>query len=95
VARRFVVPLLQQEAQRVIAAGRLKDDKSLLQELAQAHLGVTPGYRIVAEEGPAHHREYTVEVLLGEHVGGQGQGRNKQSAEQQAARLALEANGWI
>src|ERR1051326_6047244 len=76
VARRFVTPLLEQEAQRVIAAGRLKDDKSLLQELAQAHLGVTPGYRIVAEEGPAHHRQYTVEVLLGEQVAGQGQGRN-------------------
>lgn len=94
VARRFVLPLLEQEAQRVIAAGRLKDDKSVLQELAQAHLGVTPAYRIVAEEGPAHHRHYTVEVLLGSQVAGQGQGRNKQSAEQEAARLALEANGW-
>jgi ribonuclease-3 len=95
VARRFVLPLLEQEARRVIAAGRLKDDKSLLQELAQAHLGVTPSYRIVAEEGPAHHRQYTVEVLLGSQVAGQGRGRNKQHAEQEAARLALEASGWL
>jgi ribonuclease-3 len=95
VARRFVQPLLEQEAQRVIAAGRLKDDKSLLQELAQAHLGVTPGYRIVAEEGPSHRRHYTVEVLLGSQVAGQGQGQNKQSAEQQAARVALDASGWL
>jgi ribonuclease-3 len=95
VVRQFVLPLLEQEAQRVIAGGRLKDDKSLLQELAQAHLGVTPGYRIVAEDGPAHQRQYTVEVLLGEQVAGQGQGRNKQSAEQAAARIALEASGWL
>jgi ribonuclease-3 len=93
--RRFLLPLLEEEAQRVIGAGRLKDDKSLLQELAQAHLGITPSYRIVAEEGPAHHRRYTVEVLLGSQVAGQGQGRNKQSAEQEAARQALEASGWL
>lgn len=95
VARKFVLPLLEQEARRVIGAGRLKDDKSLLQELAQAHLGVTPGYRIVAEEGPSHRRLYTVEVLLGSQVAGQGQGHNKQSAEQQAARVALEVSGWL
>jgi ribonuclease III len=93
--RRFLLPLLEQEAQRVIAAGRLKDDKSLLQELAQEHLGITPSYRMVAEEGPAHHRQYTVEVLLGSQVAGQGRGRNKQSAEQEAARLALSASGWL
>jgi ribonuclease-3 len=93
--RGFVLPLLEQEAQRVIAAGRLKDDKSLLQELAQARLGITPGYRIVAEEGPAHRRHYTVEVLFGDQVAGQGRGRNKQSAEQEAARQALAASGWL
>ncbi len=94
-ARQFLLPLLEQEAQRVIAGGRLKDDKSLLQELAQEHLGITPSYRMVAEEGPAHNRQYTVEVLLGDQVAGQGQGRNKQIAEQEAARLALEASGWL
>jgi ribonuclease-3 len=93
--RRFLLPLLEEGARSVIGAGRLKDDKSLLQELAQAHLGITPSYRIVAEEGPAHHRRYTVEVLLGSQVAGQGQGHNKQSAEQEAARQALEASGWL
>ncbi len=93
--RQVLLPLLEEEAQRVIAAGRLKDDKSLLQELAQAHLGVTPSYRVVAEEGPAHHRRYTVEVLFGSNVAGQGEGSNKQDAEQKAAHLALEASGWL
>lgn len=93
--RLFLLPLLEQEGQRVISIGRLKDDKSLLQEMAQAHLSVTPNYRVVAEEGPAHNRQYTVEVVLGSEVVGRGQGRNKQRAEQEAARLALEASGWV
>ncbi len=93
--RPLLLPLLEQEGQRVISAGRLKDDKSLLQELAQAHLSVTPSYRVVAEEGPAHNRQYTVEVMLGSEVAGRGQGRNKQIAEQAAARLALEASDWV
>jgi ribonuclease-3 len=93
--RRFLVPLLEDEARRVISERRLKDAKSLLQELAQAQVGLTPTYRVVTEEGPSHQRLFTVEVLLGEQVAGRGQGRNKQLAEQEAARLALEASGWL
>lgn len=93
--RRLLLPLLAEEGQRVVSGGRFKDDKSLLQECAQAHLGVTPTYRVVAEEGPAHSRSYIVEVVLGAHAAGQGQGRNKQSAEQEAAHQALETNGWL
>jgi ribonuclease-3 len=95
VARQVLLPLLEPEARRVISGGRLKDDKSLLQELAQAHLGITPSYRMVAEEGPAHNRQYKVEALLGSEIAGRGQGRNKQQAEQEAARQALEASGWL
>lgn len=94
-ARRFLLPMLEAEAQRVVARRQFKDDKSLFQELAQAELGVTPTYRVVKEEGPSHHRLFSVEVLLGEQVAGRGQGRNKQSAEQEAARLALETSGWL
>ena len=72
-----------------------KDNKSRFQELAQAHEGITPSYRLVSQEGPSHNREFTVEVLLGEQVAGRGQGRNKQSAEQEAARGALISRGWI
>ena len=95
MARRFVQPLLEEEARPIVSGGHFKDNKTLLQELAQAHLGVTPTYRVIAEEGPAHSRSYTMEVVLGEHVAGRGQGRNKQSAEQEAALQALEASGWI
>jgi ribonuclease-3 len=94
-ARRFLLPMLEAEARRVVSQRQFKDDKSLFQELAQAEVGLTPTYRVVKEEGPSHHRLFSVEVLLGEQVAGRGQGRNKQSAEQEAARLALEASGWL
>jgi ribonuclease-3 len=45
----------------------------------------------VAERGPDHAKEFTVEVLIGDQVYGRGVGRSKQAAEREAARAALEA----
>ena len=91
----FLMPGLEPLAQNIVSKRLFKDQKSLFQEQAQAHVGITPTYRLVNQEGPSHNREFTVEVLLGEEVAGQGQGRNKQAAEQEAARAALLSRGWI
>jgi ribonuclease III len=93
--QRFLMPRLEPLAHYIVAKRLFKDHKSLFQELAQAHDGITPSYRLVSQEGPSHNREFTVEVLLGEQVAGRGQGRNKQAAEQEAARKALLGRGWI
>jgi ribonuclease-3 len=65
------------------------DPKTKLQERWQALSRLTPFYRIVATTGPAHAREFTVEVLAGERVLATGQGRNRKRAEQEAAAAAL------
>lgn len=65
------------------------DAKTELQERWQATARLTPRYRIVATTGPAHAREFTVEVLAGEQVLATGHGRNRKGAEQEAAALAL------
>jgi ribonuclease III len=91
----FLLPHLEPLAQTIVEKRLFKDNKSLFQELAQAHDGITPSYRLVSQEGPSHNREFTIEVLLGELVAGSGQGRNKQTAEQEAARSALLNRGWI
>jgi ribonuclease III len=91
----FLLPRLTPLAQTIISKRLFKDNKSLFQELAQAHDGITPSYRLLSQEGPSHNREFTVEVMLGDKIAGQGQGRNKQTAEQEAARVALESRGWI
>lgn len=93
--QRFLLPRLEPLAQNIVSKRSFKDPKSLFQELAQAHVGITPSYRLVSQEGPSHNREFTVEVLLGEQVAGRGLGRNKQAAEQEAARAALLSRGWI
>jgi ribonuclease-3 len=83
---RFVLPELQ-----AIRQGRFdKDAKSKLQELSQGALHLKPTYRIVAQVGPDHAREYVVEAQIGERVLGEGRGLTKQNAEQQAAKVALE-----
>lgn len=94
-AQNFVVPKLSPIAHNIVEKRLFKDNKSRFQELAQAHDGITPAYRLVSQEGPSHNREFTVEVLLGDTVAGRGQGRNKQTAEQEAARGAMLNRGWI
>jgi ribonuclease-3 len=67
------------------------DFKSALQEWLQSKDRGLPEYRLVAEQGPAHRRTFDVDVLVGGEVLGRGSGRSKKSAEQKAARAALEA----
>jgi ribonuclease-3 len=68
-----------------------RDAKSRAQEWAQAHLGGTPSYRLVATQGPDHDREFTVALELHEAEVATGVGRSKIDAEQTAARAALDA----
>ncbi|MEA3460198.1 MAG: putative dsRNA-binding protein [Chloroflexota bacterium] len=43
----------------------------------------------MAEKGPDHAKEFTVEVLIGDEVYGRGVGHSKQAAEEEAARKAM------
>jgi ribonuclease-3 len=66
------------------------DFKSTLQERL-ARDGATVSYEVVAEHGPPHERTFDVEARAGERVIGTGSGRSKKSAEQEAARTAMDA----
>lgn len=91
----YLLPRIRPLAEQIVEKRLFKDDKSRFQELAQAHDGITPVYRLAGQEGPSHDQEFTVEVLVGEQVAGVGQGRNKQTAEQAAASEALRRRGWV
>ena len=68
------------------------DYKTELQE-ALARRGQQVSYSVVEVEGPPHERNFTCAALIdGEQVG-LGTGRSKKSAEQEAARQALESLG--
>jgi ribonuclease-3 len=88
-ARRLVLNTLKPEERLKGPEAIGKDYKSRLQEVAQAQRQTTPVYRTVAEEGPDHEKQFTVEVLVGGQVMGRGIGHSKQDAEQRAAQLAL------
>lgn len=68
----------------------LKDAKSRLQEKVQAEGLPTPKYKVIEESGPDHAKEFMVEVSIDGQVWGQGKGRNKAEAQQEAAASALK-----
>ncbi len=94
-AQKFLLPRLKPMAYHIVKKRLFKDHKSRFQELAQEHSSITPAYRLVSQEGPSHDRDFVVEAMLGNEVAGRGQGRNKQTAEQEAALAALRKRGWI
>ncbi len=89
-AREFILRFLPAEAERVYALRLDRDAKSMLQELSQSQLQLTPQYRLLQARGPDHAKEFTVAVVLNDREYGRGTGRSKQLAEQEAARVALE-----
>ncbi len=65
------------------------DFKSTLQERL-ATRGDVVEYEVTAELGPPHERTFEVLAIVNGEQIGQGSGRSKKAAEQEAARLALE-----
>jgi ribonuclease III len=63
--------------------------KSQLLEYTQANKLDSPTYTVIKEEGPQHNRIFTIKVEIGSQEFGKGRGRNKKSAEQNAAAAAL------
>ena len=90
-ACRFVVNALQPDLDEICRLGRAVDNpKSLLQELVQGMGRPTPRYEQVSVEGPDHQPVFTVQVLVGDEVLGQGAGSRKTDAERAAAQVALD-----
>ena len=66
----------------------LGDYKSKLQELVQTDKKSLE-YILIDEKGPAHQKEFTVEVVIDGIVYGKGIGKSKKEAEQKAALDAI------
>ena len=89
--KRFVLTIYSGLLSELSLENLTKDPKTELQEYLQARQQSLPLYKIIAEEGEAHSREFTVECqvsLLNETV--IARGKNKRSAEQSVARLILD-----
>jgi len=74
----------------ILKEGSWRDPKSHLQEVMQRADNVTPRYVVVDEVGPDHDKVFTLGVYSGAKLVGKGTGPSKQSAQQEAAKTALE-----
>jgi ribonuclease-3 len=92
-ARAFIVrefgPLLAGVRQQ--GAPGQQDYKSTLQELLQARNSSLPEYRLIGTLGPDHRKQFHVQVVVDGEPLAESTAASKKEAEQEAARLALDA----
>lgn len=86
----FITPSLLDLLDHIIEHNLHIDARSELQERIQAHMSITPRYRVAGADGPDHAREFRVEVTIGDSIIGTGIGSSKRAAAQQAASAALQ-----
>lgn len=93
-AKEFILTHIASLVEDILKEGAWIDAKSLFQEKAQEYIGATPSYKTLRESGPDHDKHFVVGVYVGRDKYGEGEGKSKQDAEQEAARKALENKGW-
>ena len=92
-ARTFTLQALEaqlKELHREDLAAFRQDYKSQLQEWCQRHVQALPVYHVIEESGPDHQKTFEVTVEIERQCQGSGKGRSKKTAEQEAARQALD-----
>ncbi|MEG1777967.1 MAG: ribonuclease III, partial [Angelakisella sp.] len=90
-ASRFVLRFAECELEQ--SRKPFVDYKTMLQEIVQKNPEEKVSYVLVREEGPDHEKVFEVEVHLNSNVIGKGSANSKKSAEQLAAKEALELMG--
>lgn len=83
----FIVP----EIKKVQENKGQKDYKTLLQEYSQKRFKTCPVYQLVKKTGPDHDRVFWVSVVFDDRTFGPCDGKNKKTAEQNVAKLALQS----
>lgn len=81
---------LFKKAAIVLKSEAYKDNKSLLQEIAQSRYKATPLYLLISESGPDHDKEFITQVKIGNKNYGEGKGKSKQTSQEDAAKNTLE-----
>ena len=89
-AHTFVSRFISAEIERVLENKHHLDYKSLLQEFCQRKFKKYPDYRLIKRSGPEHSRIFWIDVTVNGKVYGPATGKNKKSAEREAAKLAYD-----
>ncbi|MDI9477978.1 MAG: ribonuclease III [Bacillota bacterium] len=90
IAGNFIIKHFKDKIEKVEKGEYIQDYKTILQEYIQKDSIAGPVYHVVREDGPDHHKLFTVQVRHREQLLGIGKGYSKKEAEQNAAKEALE-----
>ena len=88
----FITRILLPKVTKIIKERTDIDSKSKLQELSQELYYDTPTYLMDSAVGPDHAKVFTMSVMINDRIFGTGIGKNKQEAEENAAKNAI--NSW-
>ena len=89
-ARGVAIKLLEEAYPKIDMDALFRDHKTTLQELTQAHYGMTPEYHLVRSFGPDHKKEFEIAVSVRGRDLAVASGKSKKEAQQKAALKALE-----
>lgn len=94
IAKDICLELLDKEIKTILAGGTLNTDyKTQLQEILQRHGNVKIEYILQKEEGPEHDKSFTIDLFFNGRKIGEGTGKSKKQAEQEAAHQAILNGG--
>lgn len=90
--KKFLLPFIVEATEQTMKTGN-GDYKSTLQRIVQQTPEEILEYKQISESGPPHDRRFTFQVYLNSNLLGEGSGRSKRAAEQEAAKEALKLLG--
>lgn len=88
-AKAWILEQVKETIQNAVDGKIFRDYKTYLQELIQRQNSEKAEYIVIDEHGPDHDKYFTVELKIGNKVVGNGIGKSKKEAEQNAAKDAL------
>lgn len=86
----FLKTVLYSKVDRILEENKVFDYKSMVQEFTQKEFKQSPIYSVLKTSGPDHNRVFTIGLYLADKLIARGQGKSKQTAQQEAAKEALE-----
>lgn len=89
VAQKWLLNLMQDRIEKVLAGEYYSDYKTTLQEIVQKNGRGSVSYRTIAEEGKEHNKQFTVQVIINGEPKNTASGHSKKLAEQAAAKAAI------
>lgn len=89
-ARRLIISRFAPLASKALRSRKSTNYKSRLQYYVQKKFGITPHYKLLAQEGPEHNKKFSLVAIVGSEEYPPGLGNTKKEAGQKAARQALK-----